>query len=52
MTEVFIVIFFGFALMVGIYFTWVLLRNEMAGRPKPGPDPYDYGFGTGGKPPQ
>ncbi|HZD77091.1 MAG TPA: hypothetical protein VE218_08805 [Acidobacteriaceae bacterium] len=45
MTNIFILIFFGIALVIGIYFTWILLRNEMAGRPKPPPDPYDFGFG-------
>jgi hypothetical protein len=45
MTNIFIMIFFGVALVIGIYFTWLLLRNEMAGRPKPPPDPYDFGFG-------
>ena len=32
MTNIFIMIFFGVALVIGIYFTWILLRNEMAGR--------------------
>jgi hypothetical protein len=45
MTNIFIMIFFGIALVIGVYFTWVLLRNEMAGRPKPPADPYDFGFG-------
>lgn len=45
MTNIFIMIFFGIALVIGIYFTWVLLRNEMAGRPKCPPDPSDFGFG-------
>jgi hypothetical protein len=44
MTNIFIMIFFGVALVIGIYFTWILLRNEMAGRPKR-PDTYDFGFG-------
>ena len=35
MTNIFIMIFFGVALVIGVYFTWILLRNEMAGRPKP-----------------
>ena len=44
MTDWLIVIFFGVALIVGIYFTWVLLRIEMRGKPAP-PDPGDdYGF--------
>jgi hypothetical protein len=51
MTGVLIVVFFGIALVIGIYFLWVLLRKEMEGRPKPPPDTYDFGFGTG-KPPQ
>jgi hypothetical protein len=46
MTDIYIVIFFGVALIVSIYFLWILLRFEMAGRPKPGPDLYDFGFGT------
>jgi len=50
MTNIFIMIFFGVALVIGVYFTWLLLRNEMAGRPKPPPDTYDFGFGFG--PPQ
>ena len=45
MTDVFIIIFFGVALLVGIYFTFVLLKNEMAGRPRPKPDAFDFGFG-------
>jgi hypothetical protein len=45
MTNIFIMIFFGIALVIGVYFTWILLRNEMAGRPKPPPDTYDFGFG-------
>jgi hypothetical protein len=52
MTGVFIVIFFGIALVIGIYFLWVLLRKEMEGKPKAPPDTYDFGFGTGSKPPQ
>jgi hypothetical protein len=40
-----IMIFFGIALVIGVYFGWVLLRNEMIGRPKPPPDTYDFGFG-------
>jgi hypothetical protein len=44
MTNIFIMIFFGVALVIGVYFTWILLRNEMAGRPKR-PDTYDFGFG-------
>jgi hypothetical protein len=52
MTGVFIVVFFGIALVIGIYFLWILLRTEMEGRPKPPPDTYDFGFGTGGKPPR
>jgi hypothetical protein len=44
MTNWLIVIFFGAALAVGIYFTWVLLRIEMRGKPLP-PDPGDdFGF--------
>jgi hypothetical protein len=43
-TDILIGIFFGAALVVGVYFTWVLLRKEMAGRPKT-PDTYDFGFG-------
>lgn len=43
-TDTMIAIFFGVALVIGVYFTWVLLRSEMAGRPKP-PDTYDFGFG-------
>jgi hypothetical protein len=45
LTNIFIMIFFGVALVIGVYFTWILLRNEMAGRPKPPPDTYDFGFG-------
>lgn len=45
MTNIFIMIFFGVALVIGVYFTWVLLRKEMAGRPKLPPDTYDFGFG-------
>ena len=44
-TDILIGIFFGAALDVGVYFTWVLLRKEMAGRPKT-PDTYDLGFGS------
>jgi hypothetical protein len=44
-TDILIAIFFGAALAIGIYFTWVLLRSEMRGRPKPPPDTYDFGFG-------
>ncbi len=44
-TNLLIMIFFGIALVIGVYFMWVLLRNEMRGRPKPPPDTYDYGFG-------
>jgi hypothetical protein len=44
-TDLFIMIFFGIALVIGLYFMWVLLRNEMRGRPKPPPDTYDFGFG-------
>ncbi len=50
MTNVFLVIFFGTALAIGIYWTWVLLRVEMAGREKAEPDAYDFGFGKGPKP--
>ncbi len=46
MTDWLIVIFFGVALLIGIYFTWVLLRAEMAGPPKAPPDADDYGFGS------
>ena len=42
--NVFLLIFFGAAIVIGFWFTWVLLRNEMRGRPKP-PDSYDFGFG-------
>jgi hypothetical protein len=45
MTNIYIMIFFGIALIVGTYFAWVLLRREMRGRPKLPPDPYDFGFG-------
>ena len=39
MTDIYIImIFFGVALIIGIYFSWMLLRNEMAGRPKRGPN--------------
>lgn len=44
-TNLMILIFFGIALVIGVYFMWVLLRNEMHGRPKPPPDTYDFGFG-------
>lgn len=44
-TDLMILIFFGIALVIGVYFMWVLLRNEMRGRPKPPPDTYDFGFG-------
>jgi hypothetical protein len=44
-TDLLIVIFFGIALVIGIYFMWVLLRNEMRGRSKPPRDNYDFGFG-------
>lgn len=44
MTDVFIIIFFGIALAIGIYFTLLLLWNEMAGRPRK-PDLDDFGFG-------
>lgn len=50
MTNVFLVMFFGTALVIGIYWTWVLLRTEMAGPPKAAPDTYDFGFGKGPKP--
>jgi hypothetical protein len=44
MTNWLIFIFFGVALLIGIYFTWILLRIEMRGKPKP-PDPGDdFGF--------
>lgn len=43
-TNLLILIFFGVAIVIGVYFMWVLLRNEMRGRPKP-PDSYDFGFG-------
>jgi hypothetical protein len=43
--NLFLLIFFGVAIVVGVWFGWVLLRNEMRGRPKPPPDPYDFGFG-------
>ena len=43
-TDILIGIFFGAALAIGIYFTWVLLRKEMAGRQKIR-DNYDFGFG-------
>ena len=36
--DVMIMIFFGIAPIVSIYFSWILLRNEMASRPKRGPD--------------
>jgi hypothetical protein len=45
MTNIVIMIFFGIALVISLYFTWVLLRKEMAGRPKLPPDTYDFGFG-------
>ena len=45
MTDVLIMIFFGVALLIGIYFTWILLRNEVEGRPRSKPDTYDFGFG-------
>jgi hypothetical protein len=45
MTNIYIMIFFGMALIIGTYFAWVLLRKEMKGRPKLPPDPYDFGFG-------
>lgn len=44
-TNLLIMVFFGIALVIGLYFMWVLLRNEMRGRPKPPPDTYDFGFG-------
>ncbi len=44
MTDWLIILFFGIALVIGIYFTWVLLRVEMRGKPRP-PDPDDdFGF--------
>ena len=46
LTDSYIITSFGVALIISIYFTWILLRNEMAGRPKPGADLYDFGFGT------
>ncbi len=45
--NIFILIFFGVALVIGIYFTWILLRKEMDGKPIPPPDTYDFGFGPG-----
>ena len=45
MANIFILIFFGVALVIGLYFAWILLRKEMAGRPKLPPDTYDFGFG-------
>jgi hypothetical protein len=45
MTDLFILIFFGIALVIGTYFAWILLRKEMLGRPKLPPDSYDFGFG-------
>jgi hypothetical protein len=44
-TDIFIMIFFGIAMVIGTYFAWVLLRKEMLGRPKLPPDTYDFGFG-------
>ena len=35
MTDWLIFIFFGVALLIGIYFTWILLRIEMRGKPAP-----------------
>ena len=43
-TDILIGIFFGTALVIGIYFTWVLLRKEMAGRQKIR-DNFVYGYG-------
>lgn len=52
MTNILIMIFFGIALVIGVCFAWVLLRNEMAGRPKPPKDLYDFGFGPGPRDPK
>ena len=45
MTSALIIIFFGVALLIGVWFTLLLLQKEMAGKPRPQPDEYDYGFG-------
>jgi hypothetical protein len=44
MTGWFLAIFFGVALVIGVYFTWVLLRAEMEGKPKAPPIGDDFGF--------
>ena len=44
MTNWLIILFFGFALAIGIYFTCILLRVEMYGKPKPPPVGDDFGF--------
>jgi len=44
-TKLLLLIFFGVALVIGVYFTWILLRKEMDGKPEEPEDPYDYGFG-------
>ncbi len=45
MTDVFIIIFFGVALLIGIWYTLLLLQNEMAGRKRVQSEEYDFGFG-------
>ncbi len=44
MTNWLIILFFGSALIIGIYFTWILLKAEMDGKPKPPPVDDDFGF--------
>ncbi|MGI8770590.1 MAG: hypothetical protein ACR2JE_04070 [Acidobacteriaceae bacterium] len=44
MTDWLIILFFGVALLIGIYFTWVLLRIEMRGKPRPLDPGDDFGF--------
>lgn len=48
MTDWLIILFFGCALVIGVYFTWVLLKVEMDGRPKPPPTGDDFGFRADG----
>ncbi len=45
MTNWLIIAFFGVALVIGIYFTWILLRTEMNGTPRRPPTDDDFGFG-------
>jgi hypothetical protein len=51
MNACFLAIFFGSALVIGIYFVWVLFRAEMDGKPKAPPVDDDFGFAPAPTPP-